>query len=266
MRLFIHPVFWIIGAVAIIYAAAHLLVALIIAVILHELAHILTAKAFGVLATKLTLTPFGGAVNLQTNLLSVRQKNLIYLAGPMASLLLTLFFSVLVWLFPVAFGYLEYLVVANFLIGIMNLIPIYPLDGGKILANLVKPLSILIWSNIMFAVLLVVALIQFNFWLIVYAVTVLIQINWEYKSSTYYDKFHVYAAPKTGKFVRCAVLSTTTLLRAYQMVNKKFPTEFVITDLDNQVFYESDLEQWLFGNDLNTPIRLCQNNRTPSHQ
>lgn len=257
MRFFIHPIFIIVGAIAVFYAATYFFLALLVAVVLHELAHAMAAKYFGAVPQSITLTPFGGAVNIEARFLTPRQRCLVLLAGPFASLLLALFFGVIVWLFPVAFGFLEYLVVANFLVGIMNIVPIFPLDGGKALALVIKPKYILLWSNMVFGLILAISLVKFNFGLIAFAVVALLQINWEYKASTYRDKLCHGSTQKIGKFTKCAVLSTTTIFAAYKMVDKKHPTEFVVTDLHNATFYESDLEKWLITQPFNTRIRDC---------
>lgn len=257
MRLLVHPLFLVVAAVAIFYAATYFFLALLVSSILHEFGHWLVARHFGVLADRLSLTPFGCAIKIKTKILTRRQQCLIYLAGPMTSLLFTLIFGVLVWLFPVLFGCLEYLVAANFLVGIMNLVPIYPLDGGKIVANFVRPKIVLIWSNIVLAVILLFGLIFFNIGVIFFAVMVLLQINWEYRATTFYDKFTYRGGQKTGAFHKCAVLSGTTLLAAYQMIHPKRPTEFIVTDCQNRVIYESDLERWLLQKSLATPLRAC---------
>ncbi len=257
VRFFVHPLFIIVAALAIFYAAGYFFLALIIAVLLHELAHLIVAKHFGLTPSRLALTPFGGAVTLQTEFLTMRQRNLIYLAGPAGSLILTLFFGVLVWLFPVAFGYLEYLVAANFLVGIINILPVYPLDGGKAVAGGIKPQYVLWWSNITFALVLLVSLIQFNFAWIAFAVMILVQINWEYRASTYHDRFNRHCAPKVGKFVQCGVLSSMSLLTAYKMIDRRRPTTFVVIDRNNLVFSERDLEQWLLAHNCEQKIADC---------
>lgn len=257
MRFFIHPLFILVAGLAFFYSAGHFFVALIIAVLLHESAHILAAKHYGLSPSRLALTPFGGAVNLQTEFLTVQQRNLIYLAGPAGSLLLTMFFGVLVWLFPVVFGYLEYLVVANFLVGMMNVLPVYPLDGGKVIAGLVKPKYVLWWSNLTFALVLLVAIIKFNFGWIAFAVMVLVQINWEYRATTFHDHFKRYCGAKVGKYVQCGVLSSMKLLTVYKMVDARHPTTFVVTDRNGVMFDEHALEQWLLANANDTKIAYC---------
>ena len=260
MRFFIHPLFILTAVVAIIFAATDFLIALTVAVVLHELTHALVAKHFGAVVARITLTPFGGALNLKTKILTAYQQQLIYWAGPVASLLFSLLFGVMVWLFPSIFIYLEYLVVANFLVGVINLLPIYPLDGGKILAQVVPAKTIFIWSDVVFAVVLIVSLVLQNWWWSCFAIIVLLQINWDFKQSIYVDKFNYAGKTKTGKFTSCAVLSDMTLFHVYKMLNPKHPTQFVITDRSNAIFYENDLEQWLLQFPSNTTLKKCMKN------
>ena len=107
------------------------------------------------------------------------------------------------------------------------------------------------------AVVLVVALIMFNWWWIFFAVVILIQINWDFKQSVYCDKFSYPVKQKTGKLVRYAVLSNKTLFEVYKMIDKKHPSEFVVTDYGNRMFYESDLEQWLLRYPIKTLLKQC---------
>lgn len=257
MRFIVHPLFLLTALVAICFAATSFFISLTIAVVLHELAHALVAKSLGATISRMTLTPFGGVLNLKTKILTSQQKTLIYLAGPVASLLFSMFFGVVVWLFPVIFIYLEYLVAANFLVGVINLLPVYPLDGGKILSQFVPAKVISILSNILFSIILVWNIVIFNWWWILFAVIMLIQINWDFKHIILNDKFSYRGHQKTGKFVRCAVLSSSSLLDAYRLVDRKRPTEFIVTDNQNQIFYENDLEQWIIKHEIDTKIARC---------
>ncbi|MBQ7973603.1 MAG: site-2 protease family protein [Clostridia bacterium] len=215
------------------------------------------AKFLGVTISQLALTPFGGTVNLQTKILSSYHKCLIYLAGPLASLLLSMLFGVIVWLLPTIFAYLEYLVVANFLVGVINLLPIYPLDGGKVLSLYLSTKFVLIASNSFFSIILILNVIWFNWWWIFFAVVMLIQINWEFKQNTFYDKFSYAGRTKVGEFKQCAVLSSMSLWAVYRMIDKKRPTKFVVTDQQNIEFFESNLEQWLLKYKTNTELVRC---------
>ncbi len=256
MRIIIHPLFFVVVIITIIYSATIFLFALLAAVLLHEFAHAMTARYFGVASKKFVLMPFGGAMEIECSFLTSRQKNIILLAGPIVSLLASLIFGVIVWLFPEYFIVFEYLVSANFLIGAMNLLPIYPLDGGKMLSSILKPKTVLAISNMTFIILLIHSVVSFNFIMIFFSVLMLIQINFEYKKITYKSKFAGNQI-KTGKFTRCAILSHSTLFSAYKMINKRYPTEFVVLDKNNKVFYETDLEKWLLLNSLDTKICDC---------
>lgn len=257
MRFFIHPLFILAGVVAVIFSSFDFFIALSVAVVLHELSHLVLAKKFGAIVSRISLMPFGGALNLQTKILTPQQKVVIYLAGPVASFVFSLLFGVMIWLFPTIFIYLEYLVVANFLVGIINILPIYPLDGGKILAQYIPIKFMIITSNVIFVIMLIWSVITFRWWWIFFVVTILLQINLEFKQCTYFDKFSYVCQSKIGKIVRCAVLSTTTLFSAYKMIDKKHPTEFVISDMNQQVFSETELEKWLIAKPFNTCIKSC---------
>lgn len=257
MRFVIHPLFILTALVAFFFAVTDFFIALTIAVILHELAHALVAKKIGTIISCVTLSPFGGILKLESKVLSREQKRLIYLAGPVASLMFCLIFGVIVWLMPVFFVYFEYLVAANFFVGLMNLMPIYPLDGGKVLSLYLPVKYLSLWSNMIYFCILLFGLVTFRWWWICFAIIMIIQINWDFKQSLYHDKFSYAGKLKTGNFVRCAVVSSMSLWSVYRMINIKQPTEFVIIDHDNKTFYEKDLEQWLLSHPSNSLLGQC---------
>lgn len=121
-------------------------------VVLHELGHGLMAKRFGIKTTKITLLPIGGVASLEGIPENPRHELLVALAGPAVNLLIVL---VLYFMIPVQ-GFLEmhitdlleklseftlgnflfYLFVANLGLVIFNLIPAFPMDGGRVLRAL----------------------------------------------------------------------------------------------------------------------------------
>jgi Zn-dependent protease len=123
--------YWIMG-----FSAA---VLFFISVLMHELAHSLVALKYGVRVTGIRLFIFGGLSQVSSEPESGRHEFLIALAGPAVSLLLgfifgTLFGSLLLsgHAGPAA-AVAWYISVANILLGMFNLIPGFPLDGGRIL-------------------------------------------------------------------------------------------------------------------------------------
>ena len=123
------------------YWATGLLAALLLfaSVLVHELAHSLVAQARGLPVRGITLFIFGGVSNLQGEPQRARDEFIIAIVGPLTSLLLAVVFGVL-W--ALASGQQEpleatlfYLALVNALLGIFNLVPGFPLDGGRVLRS-----------------------------------------------------------------------------------------------------------------------------------
>jgi Zn-dependent protease/predicted transcriptional regulator len=126
--------YWIMGA-----AAALLF---FISILLHELAHSFVAVKNGVRVTSIRLLIFGGLAQVESEPKTGKQEFLIALAGPATSMMLGMFFLAIYSFYafsnrtsPVA-GIAFWLGSANILLALFNLIPGFPLDGGRILRAL----------------------------------------------------------------------------------------------------------------------------------
>lgn len=108
-------------------------------VLLHELAHSWLARARGVDVKGITLFLFGGATQADLETKEPQDELLIAVVGPISSLVLAGVFwgaSVLAGEGPIAFaaGYLGWI---NLALAVFNLLPGFPLDGGRVLRSLV---------------------------------------------------------------------------------------------------------------------------------
>lgn len=121
-------------------------------VTLHEFGHALVAKYFKVNVPHITLLPIGGVASLERMPDKPMQEFLIAIAGPLVNFVIAL----LLWpvssfsvgsfqqigtlmaqaLEPSLLGLIKYLVLTNLLLGIFNLLPAFPMDGGRILRAL----------------------------------------------------------------------------------------------------------------------------------
>jgi Zn-dependent protease len=120
--------------------------ALFASVVAHELAHALVARRFGVRTSAITLFLFGGVATLEREPGSPKADALIALAGPaMSGVLAVLALAVLVALDRFApdgavrdaLGLLgTYVMLANSVLAVFNLLPAYPMDGGRVLRAL----------------------------------------------------------------------------------------------------------------------------------
>lgn len=114
-----------------------LLITLYICVLAHELAHSANALKNNVKVKKIVLNLFGGGSIIEEVNLDPRVEFNITLVGPITSILLgAAFGTIAVFIGPGTLGYVvNWLFIWNIALGILNLIPIFPLDGGRILRS-----------------------------------------------------------------------------------------------------------------------------------
>lgn len=107
---------------------------LFICVLIHEIAHSFTSIKNGIKVNGILLTPFGGATIIDNTSISAGLEFRIALVGPIMSLLLGGIFGVVVIFSPPGiFTYvLQSLFVLNIALGVLNLLPTFPMDGGRI--------------------------------------------------------------------------------------------------------------------------------------
>lgn len=124
------PVYWLSGA-----CGALLLLSSLLA---HELAHALVARRQGVTVGSVTLWLVGGVTALQGEAKTPRAAFRIAFAGPATSLVLSGIFAGLATALaaagaaPIAVGVVWWLAAVNLLLGLFNLLPGAPLDGGRL--------------------------------------------------------------------------------------------------------------------------------------
>lgn len=111
------------------------IVALFGCVALHELGHALTAQRFGIRTQDITLLPIGGIARLERMPTASRQEFLIALAGPAVNVVIGGLLLGVLALAPGAdpLGVLSRLATANLVLAVFNLLPAFPMDGGRVL-------------------------------------------------------------------------------------------------------------------------------------
>ena len=129
--------YWVTGVIA-----ALLLFA---SVLLHELAHSLVARARGISVNSITLFIFGGVSNLEGEPEQAKAEFYMAIVGPLTSLVLAGVFWGVFQLIqkqesPAA-AMLYYLALVNAILGVFNLLPGFPLDGGRVLRSILWGVS-----------------------------------------------------------------------------------------------------------------------------
>jgi len=126
-------IYWIMGA-----AGA---IGLFLSVIFHELSHSVVARKFGLPMKGITLFIFGGVAEMDEEPPNPKTEFYMAIAGPLASIFLGLFLLALnylgnLWTWNVSVKMvLSYLGTINFILAGFNLIPAFPLDGGRVLRS-----------------------------------------------------------------------------------------------------------------------------------
>lgn len=111
-------------------------------IIFHEMAHALVARGYGIRTNAITLFVFGGVAELEDEPHTPGAEFMIAVAGPISSYLLAGAFHLARLGFDTAlsdesYTLLTYLMVINLMLATFNLIPAFPLDGGRMLRALI---------------------------------------------------------------------------------------------------------------------------------
>jgi Zn-dependent protease/predicted transcriptional regulator len=110
-----------------------------LSIVFHELSHSLVARRFGMPIRGITLFIFGGVAEMEDEPPGPRSEFLMAIAGPLASLFLAGVFFLLTRLgeaghwYTAVIGVTAYLSYLNTIVAVFNLVPAFPLDGGRML-------------------------------------------------------------------------------------------------------------------------------------
>lgn len=119
--------------------ALALLAALILSLFVHELSHALTARRLGIQVIDITFMPHAGMARMRGLPEDPRVESFVALAGPVSNLILAAAMWPVMALTPASSGlgiFASSMVVVNLFLGLLNLLPAFPMDGGRVLRSL----------------------------------------------------------------------------------------------------------------------------------
>ncbi len=140
-RLRIHPLFLLAGALSACVGGLFSFIAATLAAIEHECAHALVARRMGYRLNQIVLMPYGAVIKGDLKGISPKQEIAVCVAGPLVNAVTALFFVALWWLYPECYPYTEEAANISLSLFLVNLLPAYPLDGGRILRLALRPLG-----------------------------------------------------------------------------------------------------------------------------
>lgn len=267
MRLKVHPLFVALAVILIACGQALAGFWTFVAVTLHELGHAFAARARGYVVNSLTVLPFG-AVMSSTENFDRTSSVLIGLAGPLVNGLLALITLGLWWLFPAAYEFTRLFLYANVSLFAFNLLPVYPLDGSRVVLGLaknrlraVKGLKVagIVVSFLMFGLFIASAFFKINFSLGIVAVFLFYGAAFSVNEECYVSVFSVSGKDYGGGVEkRCVKINgSVPIARLFRFVSPNCETGFILVGegggyLANLT--ETDLHRLAVNNKLSSPV------------
>ena len=98
----------------------------------HECAHAFAASKLGYSLNKIVLMPYGAVIDGDLQGLTLKDEITVALWGPLCNLCTAGFFAALWWFYPTMYAFTDVACFSSLSIALVNLLPAYPLDGGRI--------------------------------------------------------------------------------------------------------------------------------------
>lgn len=129
----VHPLFLLVGVWYALKGELFLFLLSALVAIQHECAHAFAAAKLGYSLNRIVLMPFGAVIDGDMKGISLKDEIFVALCGPLCNLVTAVFFVALWWLAPTMYAFTDTACYSSLAIALVNLLPAYPLDGGRIL-------------------------------------------------------------------------------------------------------------------------------------
>ena len=192
------------------------------------------------------LMPHGISLSGKNILFSYKDEIIIALAGPFVNIILAILGFALWWIFPESYIYTKLFVFANLFTGLINFLPVFPMDGGRVMLALLskkhsrnKALKITTYTGIITSFLLVLGFVVSTFFVVNF--TLLTLGIFCFFTASFQDKTSVYERSNfldnknlslnQGLIVReLAVSENTTLYKIVSQIRQDSITNFRVID------------------------------------
>ena len=128
----LHPLFLCVGVWYCFKGELFLFLLSTLVAIQHECAHAFAAAKLGYRLNKIVLMPFGAVIDGDLKEISLKDEIFVAVCGPLCNLCTAIFFVALWWFAPTMYAFTDTAFYSSLSIALVNLLPAYPLDGGRI--------------------------------------------------------------------------------------------------------------------------------------
>ncbi len=138
MKITLHPLFIALGIVTAIFGGLPIYLIYALTALLHECGHIFYASKIGFRCEKISLMPYGASVICDTEGIRAKEEIILALAGPAVNAFICVLCAGAWWFYPETYAYTDTVFSANAVMLAINLLPAYPLDGGRAVGSLLS--------------------------------------------------------------------------------------------------------------------------------
>lgn len=138
MKIKLHPLFLLAGLVSAFVGGLPVFAICVLTALLHECGHIFCARKMGFECREIRLMPYGASALCDIEGISVSDELRLALAGPLVNFFLCVGTVGLWWFIPDTYAFTDTVFYANAGMLLINLLPAYPLDGGRAAACLLR--------------------------------------------------------------------------------------------------------------------------------
>ena len=251
MKITIHPLFLVAGLLSALFGGFPIFIICALTALLHECGHIFCAERLGYTCTKISLMPYGAAAVCNVEGISPADEIKLALSGPAVNLFLCVAVAGLWWFYPDTYAYTDSLFYANSAMLVLNLLPAYPLDGGRVakcvLLKFLSPKAANITLRAV-CILLVVALVALFFTVArnfsVLAVAVMLSFSAFTKSPPVQKINFAARKKKRGREIRYVILGADATYRdALRFVDG---SRYLVLQIYDDKFLDEITEDELF--------------------
>ena len=266
----VHPLFWVMGIWYAFTGELFLFLLSALVAIQHECAHAFAAARLGYKLNTIVLMPFGAVIDGDLQGISFKDEIFVAVCGPLCNLVTAGFFIALWWLAPTMYAFTDTACYSSLSIALVNVLPAYPLDGGRVLkcalarAFFSKHLNerkaerqaekICRFLTLVFAFLVLVGFVLLcsqntpNFTLLAFSLFLAVGAFGNRKDQAVYLKMDIFqknALKKGVEIRRVAVLDTCTIKQALRFIARG--SYLVLEVYDNEENHLFSLSQNQFA-------------------